>query len=89
MARLSILSTYIFFIWFYSHKIKDTRSRNLTAGLAVIPFFAILLHYYNDSFEEFENYKGHLPLFLHMPASLLCYCSYGDDKDLENLREFS
>jgi hypothetical protein len=23
------------------------------------------------------------------PASLLCYCSYGDDKDLENLGDLA
>jgi hypothetical protein len=43
-------------------------SGNLTAALmAVIPFFAILLHYYNGlTFEEIENYKGHFAVILHM-----------------------
>ena len=42
-------STYIFLIWFYSHKLKKiTIVGNLTAAfLAVLPFFAILLYYKN------------------------------------------
>jgi 4-hydroxybenzoate polyprenyltransferase len=42
-------STYIFLIWFYSHKLKKMAViGNLTASfLAVLPFFAILLYYKN------------------------------------------
>ena len=42
-------STYIFLIWFYSHKLKKiVVVGNLTASLlAVLPFFAILLYYKN------------------------------------------
>jgi 4-hydroxybenzoate polyprenyltransferase len=82
-------STYIFFIWFYSHKIKRYPViGNLTAALlAVIPFFAILLHYYNDlSFEEFENYKGHFAvIFAHASFLTLLLLIREMIKDLENL----
>ena len=42
-------STYIFLIWFYSHKLKKMfLIRNLTASiLAVLPFFGILMYYKN------------------------------------------
>ncbi len=42
-------STYIFLIWFYSHKLKKiVFIGNITASLlAVLPFFAILLYYKN------------------------------------------
>ena len=42
-------SVYIFFIWFYSHKLKKYPIiGNITASiLAVLPFFAILLYYKN------------------------------------------
>jgi 4-hydroxybenzoate polyprenyltransferase len=83
-------STYIFFIWFYSHKIKRYPViGNLTAALlAVIPFFAILLHYYNDlSFEEFENYKGHFAvIFAHASFLTLLLLIREMIKDLENLK---
>ena len=83
-------STYIFSIWFYSHKIKRYPVvGNLTAALlAVIPFFAILLHYYNDiSFEEFENYKGHFAvIFAHASFLTLLLLIREMIKDLENLK---
>ena len=83
-------STYIFFIWFSSHKIKKYPVvGNLTAAfLAVIPFFAILLHYYNDlSFEEFENYKGHFAvIFAHASFLTLLLLIREMIKDLENLK---
>ena len=62
---------------------------NLTAAfLAVIPFFAILLHYYNDlSFEEFENYKGHFAvIFAHASFLTLLLLIREMIKDLENLK---
>jgi 4-hydroxybenzoate polyprenyltransferase len=87
---LLFFSTYIFFIWFYSHKIKKYPVvGNLTAAfLAVIPFFAILLHYYNDlSFEEFENYKGHFAvIFAHASFLTLLLLIREMIKDLENLK---
>ncbi|WP_016990940.1 geranylgeranylglycerol-phosphate geranylgeranyltransferase [Flavobacterium sp. ACAM 123] len=83
-------STYIFFIWFYSHKVKRYPVvGNLTAALlAVIPFFAILLHYYNDlSFEEFENYKGHFAvIFAHASFLTLLLLIREMIKDLENIK---
>jgi 4-hydroxybenzoate polyprenyltransferase len=87
---LLFFSTYIFFIWFYSHKIKKYPVvGNFTAAfLAVIPFFAILLHYYNDlSFEEFENYKGHFAvIFAHASFLTLLLLIREMIKDLENLK---
>ena len=55
-------SVYIFLIWFYSHKIKKfPLIGNLMAALlAVLPFFAILLYFYNQiSFNDLENQRGH------------------------------
>src|SRR5699024_5465302 len=42
-------SIYIFFLWFYSHKLKKYPFvGNLTAAvLTVIPFFAVFVHYAN------------------------------------------
>src|SRR5690606_36845245 len=42
-------SIYIFFLWFYSHKLKKYPFiGNLTAAtLAVVPFFAVFVHYSN------------------------------------------
>jgi 4-hydroxybenzoate polyprenyltransferase len=46
-----------------------------------------LLHYYNDlSFEEFENYKGHLPLFFAHASFLTLLLIREMIKDLENLK---
>ena len=83
-------STYIFLIWFYSHKIKKYPAvGNLTAALlAVIPFFAILLHYYNNlSFEEIENYKRHFAvIFAHASFLSLLLLIREMIKDLENIK---
>jgi 4-hydroxybenzoate polyprenyltransferase len=83
-------SSYIFVIWFYSHKIKKYPIvGNLTAAImAVIPFFAILLHYYNNlSFEEIENYKGHFAvIFAHATFLLLLLLVREMIKDLENIK---
>ena len=83
-------SAYIFMIWFYSHKIKKYPVvGNLTAAImAVIPFFAILLHYYNNlSFEEIENYKGHFAvIFAHASFLFLLLLIREMIKDLENLK---
>ncbi|CAM2839434.1 geranylgeranylglycerol-phosphate geranylgeranyltransferase [Flavobacterium frigoris] len=83
-------SAYIFLIWFYSHKIKRYPViGNLTAALlAVIPFFAILLHYYNNlSFEEIENYKGHFAvIFAHASFLTLLILIREMIKDLENIK---
>lgn len=83
-------SAYIFMIWFYSHKIKKYPVvGNLTAAImAVLPFFAILLHYYNNlSFEEIENYKGHFAvIFAHASFLFLLLLIREMIKDLENLK---
>jgi 4-hydroxybenzoate polyprenyltransferase len=83
-------SSYIFLIWFYSHKIKKYPVvGNLTAALmAVVPFFAILLHYYNGlTFEEIENYKGHFAvIFAHASFLFLLLLVREMIKDLENIK---
>lgn len=83
-------SSYIFLIWFYSHKIKKYPIvGNITATvMAVIPFFAILLHYYNIlSFEEIENYKGHFAvIFTHASFLMLLLLVREMIKDLENIK---
>ena len=83
-------SGYIFLIWFYSHKIKKYAVLgNLTATvMAVIPFFAILLHYYyNLSFEEIENFKGHFAvIFAHASFLFLLLLIREMIKDLENIK---
>lgn len=83
-------SVYIFLIWFYSHKIKKYPIvGNLTAALlAVLPFFAILLYFYNKiSFEEIENYKRQLAvIFAHATFLFLLLLVREMIKDLENLK---
>ncbi|WP_426486620.1 geranylgeranylglycerol-phosphate geranylgeranyltransferase [Flavobacterium sp. 2] len=83
-------STYIFLIWFYSHKIKKYPFiGNLTAALmAVIPFFAILLYFYNSiSFEEIENHMSHfMVISAHAVFLFLLLLIREMIKDLENLK---
>jgi len=83
-------SAYIFLIWFYSHKIKKYPIiGNLTAALlAVIPFFAILLYFYNKiSFEELENHKRDFAvIFAHANFLFLLLLVREMIKDLENLK---
>lgn len=83
-------SAYIFLIWFYSHKIKKYAIiGNLTAALlAVIPFFAILLYFYNQiSFDEIENHKSHFAvIFAHATFLFLLLLVREMIKDLENLK---
>lgn len=71
-------SSYIFLIWFYSHKLKKMLIiGNLSAAfLAVLPFFAILLYYKNIYFEIFAH--ATYLLLLLMVRELL--------KDLENIK---
>ncbi|WP_295333099.1 geranylgeranylglycerol-phosphate geranylgeranyltransferase [Flavobacterium sp.] len=71
-------STYIFLIWFYSHKLKKiTVVGNLTAAfLAVLPFFAILL-YYKNLYPE---------IFAHATFLFLLILIREMIKDLENLK---
>jgi len=83
-------SAYIFLIWFYSHKIKKYPIvGNLTAAfMAVIPFFAILLYFYNSiSFEEIENHRTHFAVILaHAMFLFLLLLIREMIKDLENLK---
>jgi 4-hydroxybenzoate polyprenyltransferase len=83
-------SVYIFLIWFYSHKIKKQPfiGNLMSALLAVLPFFAILLYYYNQiPFEEIENYSNQLAvIFAHASFLFLLLLIREMVKDLENLK---
>src|SRR5690554_73013 len=71
-------STYIFFLWFYSHKLKRYPFvGNITAAiLAVIPFFAIFVHYGNLD----------IVIFVHATFLFLLIAMRELVKDLENLK---
>lgn len=71
-------STYIFLIWFYSHKLKKiVVLGNLTASfLAVLPFFAILLYYKNI----------YPQIFAHATFLFLLILIREMIKDLENIK---
>lgn len=71
-------STYIFLIWFYSHKLKKYPIiGNLTAAiLAVLPFFAILL-YFKNFYEVIFGHASFLFLLLLIREMI---------KDLENIK---
>ncbi|WP_293870027.1 geranylgeranylglycerol-phosphate geranylgeranyltransferase [Flavobacterium sp.] len=71
-------STYIFMIWFYSHKLKKiVILGNLTASfLAVLPFFAILL-YYKNLYPQIFAHATFLFLLLLIREMI---------KDLENMK---
>lgn len=83
-------SAYIFLIWFYSHKIKrHVIIGNLTSALlAVVPFFAILLYFYNKIlFEEIENHISHFAVIsAHAMFLFLLLLIREMIKDLENLK---
>ncbi len=70
-------SVYIFFLWFYSHKLKRYPFvGNLTAAvLAVIPFFAVFIYYGNFA----------LVIFVHATFLFLLVSMRELIKDLENL----
>jgi 4-hydroxybenzoate polyprenyltransferase len=82
-------STYIFLIWFYSHKIKRyTIIGNLMAAvLAVFPFFGILLYYYSKMpLYEIENYSSKLEVIISHGVFLFLLILIREMiKDLENL----
>lgn len=71
-------SSYIFLIWFYSHKLKKYPIiGNLSAAvLAVLPFFAILLYYKNF----------YRVIFAHATFLFLLILIREMIKDLENLK---
>ncbi|KAF2079473.1 geranylgeranylglycerol-phosphate geranylgeranyltransferase [Flavobacterium sharifuzzamanii] len=83
-------SGYIFMIWFYSHKIKKYPiiGNLMSALLAVTPFFAILLYFYNKiSFEELENHMSHFVVIsAHAVFLFLLLLIREMIKDLENLK---
>ncbi|MFC0780843.1 geranylgeranylglycerol-phosphate geranylgeranyltransferase [Flavobacterium sp. HJSW_4] len=83
-------SVYIFMIWFYSHKIKKYPiiGNLMSALLAVTPFFAILLYFYNKiSFEEIENHMSHFVVIsAHAVFLFLLLLVREMIKDLENLK---
>lgn len=71
-------STYIFLIWFYSHKLKKMAIvGNMTAAfLAVLPFFAIFL-YYKNTYPQIFAHANFLFLLLIIREII---------KDLENIK---
>lgn len=77
MRALLFFSVYIFFIWFYSHKLKKMIwIGNLTAAfLAVLPFFAIML-YYKNIYPEIFAHASFLSLLILIREII---------KDLENI----
>jgi 4-hydroxybenzoate polyprenyltransferase len=83
-------STYIFLIWFYSHKIKKyPLIGNLMAALlAVLPFFGILLYFYlKMPLYEIESNSGKLAVILSHGAFLFLLILIREMiKDLENLK---
>tara|TARA_R110000850_G_scaffold254614_1_gene380201 strand:- start:87268 stop:88179 length:912 start_codon:yes stop_codon:yes gene_type:complete len=71
-------SVYIFFIWFYSHKLKKYPFiGNLTASvLAITPFFAVFIYYQNFA----------LVIFVHATFLFLIISMRELVKDLENIK---
>lgn len=71
-------SIYIFFLWLYSHKLKKYPfiGNSTAAILAVVPFFAIFVHYRN-----FE-----VVIFVHATFLFLLISMRELVKDLENLK---
>jgi len=83
-------STYIFLIWFYSHKIKKYPiiGNLMAAFLAVLPFFGILLYFYlKMPLYEIENNSGKLAvIFSHAAFLFLLILIREMIKDLENIK---
>ncbi|MEO8254089.1 MAG: geranylgeranylglycerol-phosphate geranylgeranyltransferase [Flavobacterium sp.] len=83
-------SSYIFLIWFYSHKIKKIPliGNLMAAMMAVLPFFAILLYYYNQlPIYEIETYKSQfMVIFAHASFLFLLLLIREMIKDLENIK---
>lgn len=71
-------ASYIFWIWFYSHKLKKYPFiGNLTASvLAITPFFAVFIYYQNFA----------LVIFVHATFLFLIISMRELVKDLENLK---
>ncbi|WP_348800490.1 geranylgeranylglycerol-phosphate geranylgeranyltransferase [Flavobacterium adhaerens] len=83
-------SSYIFLIWFYSHKIKKYPiiGNLMAALLAVLPFFGILLYYFlKMPLYELESNGGKLAvIFSHGAFLFLLILIREMIKDLENLK---
>jgi len=83
-------SSYIFLIWFYSHKIKryPLIGNLMAAFLAVLPFFGILLYYYLQMpLYEIESNTSKLAVILsHGTFLFLLILIREMIKDLENLQ---
>lgn len=71
-------SIYIFMLWFYSHKLKKYPfiGNMVAAVLAVVPFFAIFVHYANFD----------IVIFVHATFLFLLISMRELVKDLENLK---
>lgn len=71
-------SIYIFMLWFYSHKLKKYPFvGNITAAiLAIVPFFAVFVHYANFN----------IVIFVHATFLFLLMAMRELVKDLENLK---
>lgn len=82
-------SSYIFLIWFYSHKIKKYPIiGNLMASiLAVLPFFGILLYYFKvDGLIENINNEKYYVISAHAAFLFILILIREMIKDLENLK---
>jgi 4-hydroxybenzoate polyprenyltransferase len=83
-------ATYIFLIWFYSHKIKKHPivGNIMATILAILPFFALLLYFYfKMPFDEIENYKQKIAVIFNHAAFLFLLLLIREMiKDLENLK---
>lgn len=83
-------SVYIFLIWYYSHRIKKYPiiGNLLSALMAILPFFGIMLYYYSKlPFEEIENNKNKLEvIFTHANFLYLLLLIREMVKDLENIK---
>lgn len=83
-------ATYIFLIWFYSHKLKKYPiiGNLMAAFLAVFPFFGNLLYYYYKlPFYEIENHSNDLAvIFTHASFLFILLLIREMIKDLENIK---
>ena len=83
-------ATYIFLIWFYSHKLKRYLivGNLMAALLAIFPFFGNLLYYfYKMPINEIESLKYNLELiFTHASFLFILILIRELIKDLENIK---
>jgi 4-hydroxybenzoate polyprenyltransferase len=83
-------ATYIFLIWFYSHKLKKYPiiGNLMAAFLAIFPFFGNLLYYYYKlPITEIENQSDNLAvIFTHAFFLFILLLIKEMIKDLENIK---